>query len=44
VIEKSGMKERHILVTNALEDFDKRSEYIKIFPKMYIDDIPLRLV
>jgi anti-sigma regulatory factor (Ser/Thr protein kinase) len=43
VIEKSGMKERHIMVTNAyladIKDFNEKSEYIKIFPKMYIDYI-----
>jgi hypothetical protein len=37
------MKERHIMVTNAyladIKDFNEKSEYIKIFPKMYIDYI-----
>jgi len=48
VIEKSGMKERHIMVTNAyladIKDFEEKSEYIKLFPKMYIDDIKLEVV
>ncbi|WP_373477328.1 hypothetical protein [Candidatus Endomicrobiellum devescovinae] len=43
VIEKSEMKGRHIMVTNAylgdIKDFEEKSEYIKLFPKMYIDDI-----
>jgi CheY-like chemotaxis protein len=48
IIEKSGMKERHILVTNAyladIKDFEEKSEYLKIFLKMYIGDISLKVV
>ncbi|MDR2399347.1 MAG: hypothetical protein LBD61_02785, partial [Endomicrobium sp.] len=37
IIEKSGLKERHLLVTNVylsdIKDFDERSKYLKIFPK-----------
>jgi hypothetical protein len=39
------MKERHVLVTNAyladIKEFNEKSEYIKIFPKMYIDDVTI---
>jgi hypothetical protein len=45
VIDKSGMKERHILVTNVylseIKDFDKKSEYIKTFPKVIFNDFSL---
>jgi hypothetical protein len=45
VIKKSGMKERHILVTDAyladIKNFEKESKHIKIFPKMYIDDVTI---
>ena len=48
VIDKGGMKGRHIMVTNAylsdIKDFEEKSGYLKIFPKMYINDIRLRLV
>jgi hypothetical protein len=39
------MKERHKMVTNAylsdIKDFEKKREYLKIFPKMYIKDISI---
>jgi hypothetical protein len=39
------MKENYIMATNAyladIKDFEKKSEYIKMFPKMYLDDINL---
>jgi hypothetical protein len=41
------MKDRHLLVTNAylsdIKDFNEKSDYIKIFHKMYIHDISLRV-
>ncbi|MDR1433686.1 hypothetical protein, partial [Candidatus Endomicrobiellum devescovinae] len=47
IIEEAGMKERHILVTgeevSRIKDFNKKSTFLKMVPKMYINDIPLRL-
>jgi hypothetical protein len=47
IIEKSGMKDRHVLVTNAylsdIKDFNKKSDYVKIFHKMYMNDIAVRV-
>jgi uncharacterized radical SAM superfamily protein len=46
-IMQSGMKERHIVVTNAyladIKDFEEKSKYLKIFHKMYLNDIKLSL-
>jgi archaellum component FlaF (FlaF/FlaG flagellin family) len=48
VIEKSGMKERHILVTgknlSEIKEFKEKSNFIKIFSKMYINDIDIVVV
>ncbi|MDR1087372.1 MAG: hypothetical protein LBL16_03965 [Endomicrobium sp.] len=45
VIEQSGMKERHIVVTNAyladIKDFEEKSKYLKIFHKMRINDVAI---
>jgi hypothetical protein len=39
------MYDRHILVTNQylsdIKDSEKKREYLKIFPKMYIKDISI---
>ena len=47
VIDKSGMKDRHLLVTNMylsdIKEFNIKSAYIKTFPKMYINDISLNV-
>jgi hypothetical protein len=47
VIDKASMKERHLLVTNMylsdIKEFNKKSGYIKIFHKMYINDISLKV-
>jgi signal transduction histidine kinase len=47
VIDKSGMKERHILVTNMylsdIKDFNEKSDYIKIFPKVLFNDFNLSI-
>jgi hypothetical protein len=48
IIEESGMKERHILVTgeevSRIKDFNEKAKFLKLFPKMYIAGIPLRLL
>jgi nitrogen-specific signal transduction histidine kinase len=45
VIDKSRMKERHILVTNMylseIKDFNEKSDYIKMFPKTLLNDFSL---
>ncbi|MDR2818287.1 MAG: ATP-binding protein, partial [Endomicrobium sp.] len=47
VIDKASMKERHLLVTNMylsdIKEFNKKSGYIKIFHKMHINDISLKV-
>ena len=47
VIDKSGMKDRHLLVTNMylsdIKELNKKIAYIKIFHKMYINDISLNI-
>ena len=44
IIEKAGMKERHVLVTSMylgdIKDFSRKSEYIKIFHKNLLEEIP----
>jgi hypothetical protein len=48
VIEKSGMKERHILMTNKylsdIKDFKEKSNFLKTFHKKYLNDINTVLV
>jgi hypothetical protein len=48
IIEKSGMKDRHLLVTNIclsdIKEFNEKSSYIKTFPKMYMNDISVSLL
>jgi hypothetical protein len=48
VIEKSGMKDRHILMTNKdisdIKEFKEKSKFIKIFHKMYVNDINIVVV
>jgi archaellum component FlaF (FlaF/FlaG flagellin family) len=45
VIEKSGMKERHILMTNKylrdIKEFKGKSNFLKLFHKMYLNDIDI---
>jgi nitrogen-specific signal transduction histidine kinase len=47
VIDKSGMKDRHLLVTNMylsnIKELNKKSAYIKIFHKTMLNDISLRV-
>ena len=42
------MKERHILVTgeevSRIKDFNEKSTFLKMLPKIYINDISLELV
>ncbi|MDR2251772.1 MAG: GHKL domain-containing protein [Endomicrobium sp.] len=44
IIEEAGMKERHVLVTNMylgeIKDFSRKSEYLKIFHKNLLQEIP----
>ncbi|MDR1104395.1 MAG: GHKL domain-containing protein [Endomicrobium sp.] len=44
VIEEAGMKERHILVTgeeiSRIKDFSRKSEYLKMFHKDLLEEIP----
>jgi two-component sensor histidine kinase len=48
IIEEAGMKERHILVTgeevSRIKDFNEKSTFLKMLPKIYINDISLELV
>jgi signal transduction histidine kinase len=47
VIDKSGMKDRHLLVTNMylseIKEFNNKSAYLKMFPKCYLGDIILKI-
>jgi hypothetical protein len=47
VIERSGMQNRSILVTNAylskIKDFNEKCKFIKLLPKLYINDISITL-
>jgi hypothetical protein len=40
---KSNMKERHVLVTNKylsdIREFEEKSNFLKMFCKMYLNDI-----
>jgi signal transduction histidine kinase len=48
IIEEAEMKERHILVTgeevSRIKDFNEKSKFLKMLPKIYINDISLELV
>ncbi|MDR3306846.1 MAG: hypothetical protein LBS61_04175, partial [Endomicrobium sp.] len=48
VIEGAGMKDRHALVISAylsdIKDFSKKSEYLKMFHKSDIVNIPVELI
>ncbi|MDR2644695.1 MAG: hypothetical protein LBB44_01760 [Endomicrobium sp.] len=47
VIDKSGMKDRHLLVTNMylseIKEFNNKSAHLKMFPKCYLGDIILKI-
>jgi hypothetical protein len=48
VIEKSAMKDRHMLITKVylteMKDFKEKREYLKTFHKMCLNDINVELV
>jgi 5S rRNA maturation endonuclease (ribonuclease M5) len=47
IIEKSQMQERHLLVTNKylsdIKNFKNKSDFLKIFHKMYLNDISINV-
>jgi hypothetical protein len=47
VIEKSNMKDRHILVTglhlSKIKEFNEKSEFLKIFNRSLLNDVPVVL-
>jgi hypothetical protein len=47
VIEKAGMKDRHVLVASAylseIKDFSEKSEYLKMFYKTQFDDVSVKV-
>ncbi|MDR1522957.1 MAG: hypothetical protein LBS29_03315, partial [Endomicrobium sp.] len=48
VIEKTSMYDRHILVTNQylcdMRNFNEKAQFLKMFPKSYLNDIPLLVI
>ncbi len=48
VIEESGMQERHVLMTNKylrdIKEFKEKSNFVKLFSKMYLNDVDIIVV
>jgi hypothetical protein len=48
VIEKCGMQNRHVLITGCylddIKDFNKKNNFIKMFPKMYLYAFSIEII